>query len=309
MVKNYLCFFLVFGCLFQTAAQNQSPQRYKDLVFKSVDVTANQSYRSADMQKAKDRDYRMDIYQPKNDKLLNRPLVIWIHGGGFKFGNKKTRGTPLWSRTFARRGYVCIAMNYRRSKGNPLGNFKEMLNSCYNAMEDLDHLIEWSKKNAKKLGIDTSKIIVAGNSAGAMIAMQSAYSSSRDMAGIAKRDDSLKASDLVNRNNIKGVINFWGALFDSTWMKNANIPVVSVHGTFDRVVPFDHLIIPVYGSAVIHRQAEVFMIPNQLKVYEGLAHELQRPFHPIFYSKKAKNRWLAAGQFAADFIFWNVLKR
>jgi poly(3-hydroxybutyrate) depolymerase len=278
------------------------------MIFKSVSITPNQSYRSAGMQKAKSRDYLIDIYQPKNDSKTGRSLIIWIHGGGFKFGHKRTRGTPIWSKTFARRGYVCIAMNYRRSKRNPLGNFREMLSSCYNAMDDLNHLVAWSKQHAKKLGIDTNRIILAGNSAGGMIALQSAYSSLNNMAILAKRSDSLTASKIVNQNNAAAVINFWGAVFDSTWLKNENVPIVSAHGTLDRVVPFDHLIVPVYGSAVIHRQAGLFKIPNSLKAYQGYTHELQLPFHPIFYSKKAKNRWLEAGQFAADFLFEKVIK-
>lgn len=278
------------------------------MIFKSVSITANQSYRSAGMPKAKSRDYLIDIYQPKNDSRTGRPLIIWIHGGGFKFGHKRTRGTPIWSKTFARRGYVCIAMNYRRSKRNPLGNFREMLSSCYNAMDDLNHLVAWSKQNAGKLGIDTNRIILAGNSAGGMIALQSAYSSLNNMAVLAKRSDSLTASRIVNQNNAAAVINFWGAVFDSTWLKNARVPIVSAHGTLDRVVPFDHLIVPVYGSAVVHRQAALFDIPNSLKAYQGYTHELQLPFHPIFYSKKAKNRWLEAGQFAADFLYEKVIK-
>jgi poly(3-hydroxybutyrate) depolymerase len=308
MMKKYFLLILFFTGFTRIAGQDLSRVRYRDMIFKSVSITANQSYRSAGMPKAKSRDYLIDIYQPKNDTRTGRPLIIWIHGGGFKFGHKRTRGTPIWSKTFARRGYVCIAMNYRRSKGNPLGNFREMLGSCYNAMDDLNHLVAWSKKNAKKLGIDTSRIILAGNSAGGMIALQSAYSSLNNMAILAKRSDSLTASKTVNQNNAVAVINFWGAVFDSTWLKNADVPIVSAHGTLDRVVPFDHLIVPVYGSAVVHRQAGVFKIPNSLKAYQGYTHELQRPFHPIFYSKKAKNRWLEAGQFAADFLFDKVIK-
>ena len=100
-----------------------------------------------------------------------------MHGGGFKFGSKKARSTRIWSKNFAHKGYLCAAINYRLSKKNPLRNFKALVKGCYEAIEDLEQAIVFFKKNNALYRIDTNCIILAGNSAGAMIALQSIYSS------------------------------------------------------------------------------------------------------------------------------------
>src|ERR1700753_1028755 len=83
-----------------------SQTRYKDLVFQEYTLQKNERY-------GEKRSQRFDLYQPANDPTANRPLIIWMHGGGFKFGSKKATGIRLWCKSFARRGYVCAAINYQ----------------------------------------------------------------------------------------------------------------------------------------------------------------------------------------------------
>jgi dipeptidyl aminopeptidase/acylaminoacyl peptidase len=85
-------------------------------------------------------------------------------------------------------------------------------------------------------------------------------------------------------------------------LQHAKVPVVCVHGSKDRVVPYDHKG-PLYGSLAIQQRADSLHIPNRLKTYEGYGHELQKHFNPIFAGRKTKQRWLEAGQFAADFLY------
>ena len=75
--------------------------------------------------KRKKKAYLFDLFQPfKDDKEpLKRPLIIWMHGGGFKYGSKSAKNIQLWCKTFAQRGYVCVALNYRLSKKNTIFNF------------------------------------------------------------------------------------------------------------------------------------------------------------------------------------------
>jgi acetyl esterase/lipase len=56
---------------------------------------------------------RLDIYMPENDRLLERRLIVWFHGGGFQSGNDKTqRYIVSLCQAFAKKGYVCIAPDY-----------------------------------------------------------------------------------------------------------------------------------------------------------------------------------------------------
>jgi len=285
-------------------SQAIKPVKYKDFVFSEITVQENISYATAAKPGIKKKHYLFDIYEPGVDSTQKRPLIIWLHGGGFVLGSKKAKGIQLWSESFAKRGYVCVALNYRLSKKLPIFNFTELKRSCYDAVQDVEEAVQWFKKNQAKFRLDTNRIILAGNSAGGMISLQAVFSSHSELARSAQLPDANLASTSHNPANIAAVINFWGGLFTIDWLKNTRIPIVSVHGSEDGTVPFDHKDTSLYGSNAIHIKADALQIPNRLKVYEGYSHELQKHFNPLFsVSAKATQRWLEAGQFAADFLY------
>jgi acetyl esterase/lipase len=302
MVRHLVLFLLLLNLFFTSFSQQPSPARFRDLVFKNVLVQKNILYRSTISKDIKHKYYRLDFYEPAADSILNRPIIIWMHGGGFKFGTKTTRGTPIWSKTFAQRGYVCAAINYRLSKKRPLARFPDLAEGCYDAIEDLRAALQFLKNNYRQYRIDTNRIVLAGNSAGSMIALQACYSNTSALLKLISHTDSTTIYPLHNPIKIAAIINFWGALFDINWLENSDVPVVSVHGSKDRVVPFAGNG-PLFGTAAIHKRADLLHITNDLKIYAGYGHELQKHFIPFFAGSKVKRRWLEAGQFAADFLY------
>src|ERR1700761_7343716 len=199
--------------------------RYKDSVFTDFVKTENMSYDPDDSLK-KDKAHLFDLYQPKDDHASERPLIIWMHGGGFKFGSKEAKGIQLWCKTFARRGYVCAAINYSLSKKYPIFNFDEMKRSCYYAVQDAKSAMVYFKKHYKEYNIDPDKIILAGNSAGGMIALQAAYSTNDELAVFAGISSTTPGKNELPK--IAGVVNLWGGIFDLDWLKNAKVPVVNI---------------------------------------------------------------------------------
>ncbi len=287
----------------------QSTRRYKDLVFRDVTIGYDLSYNPLVDAKEK-KSYLFDLYQPAGDQQQRRPLIIWMHGGGFKYGSKSAKGIQLWCKTFAQRGYVCAGINYRLSKQNPVFHFDELLASSYYAVQDIKTAVDYFKKHAVQYGIDPDKIILAGNSAGGMIALQAAYSSNEELAKLAKLPaDSAAVNKPHDRVKVAAIINFWGAIYDLNWLKNAHVPVVSALGSNDPIVPPAHKNTPLFGGKDIHQRADSLGIPNDLKVFEGYSHELQKHFNPFFAGGKAtQGRWLEAGQFAADFLYRAIIK-
>lgn len=286
------------------SAQPAAPVKYKDFVFKEVTVKQHLQYKTIVPPGSKKKYYQFDFYEPAGDSTALRPLIIWLHGGGFKFGKKTSAGTPVWSRTFARRGYVCAAVNYRLSKKHPLKNFADLVEGCANAIADVQDAVDFFKTHCRQLGIDSNRIVLAGNSAGGMIALQAVYSSPREMAQLVHSGDTAMPPGYRHHpQQIAAVVNCWGALFDSSWLKNNRVPIVSVHGRKDRVVPCDHQNPSLYGSLAIHRMADLLGIPNHLKIFEGYGHELQKHFNPLFAGSGAKKRWLQAGDFIAAFLY------
>ena len=308
MFKHQFILALFLATTFGAAAQIKKPVRYKDFVFDNVSKTTDISYSPGDDKEHK-KSHLFDLYQPEGDKSLSRPLIIWMHGGGFKFGSKDAAGIKLWSETFAKRGYVCVGLNYTLSKHYPFLHFDELLRSTYYAVQDARTAVAYFKKNAKRYNIDPDKIILGGNSAGGMIALQAAYSSNAELATMAALPDSIPGTKLTAIPKVAGVISYWGGIFNLEWLKNAHVPIVCVHGSKDGIVPLTHKEAPLYGSLSIHEKADDLKIPNDLKVFEGYSHELQKHFNPVFgVGKATKARWLEAGQFTADFLYAHVIR-
>ncbi len=305
MTKYYSVFLLLQLFFYNALAQEiKKPVKCKDFVFEEVKLRKDLLYKTNLPVGVKQKYYSFDFYEAAKDSSAYRPLIIWLHGGGFKFGKKTSGGLPIWGKSFAQRGYVCASINYRLSKKHPLKNFTDLVAACADAVADANDAIQYFKLHYKEYRIDTSKIILGGNSAGGMIALQAIYSSSAEMSALAHNGDSTNTvSKMHNPRQIVAVINYWGALFNLNWLNNANIPIVSVHGKKDRVVPADNNKTGMYGSIAIHRAADSLQIPNAIKVYDNYAHELQRHFNPLFAGSSAKKRWREAGQFTADFLY------
>ncbi len=93
----------------------------------------------------------LDLYLPV-DKADKRPLIVWIHGGGWKNGSKE-RMPMDW---LLQKGYAIASINYRLSDE---AKFPAQSHDCKGA-------VRWLRANAGKFGYDASKIGIAGSSAG-----------------------------------------------------------------------------------------------------------------------------------------------
>lgn len=286
-------------------------KRYKDMLFNEVMVDKDISY-SEGLVNGKAKSHVADIYQASSDLTDKRPLIIWMHGGGFKFGSKDAKNIEMWCRTFAQRGYVCASINYTLSKKDPLFHFGELQKSTYYAVQDCKMAINFFRNNAAKYRIDPNMIILAGNSAGGIIALQTAYASNTELS--QKVDLKFKETQIgdnmgmTERPKIAGVINFWGGIFDLGWLRNARVPIAGAYGTEDPIIAPDNRDGVLFGALAINREATALGIPNAVKFYQGYSHELQKHFNPIFSGGDGtEDRWLDAGQFAADFLYDKVL--
>ena len=100
------------------------------------------------------KDLRLRIYEPIN-RNNNRPGIYWMHGGGFIFGVPEQ--DEAQSIRFAKEvGAVVVAVDYRLAPEYP---YPAALNDSYAGLV-------WFAENANELGVDKSRIAVAGASAG-----------------------------------------------------------------------------------------------------------------------------------------------
>lgn len=104
------------------------------------------------------RELHADIFTPFDQKNKKYPAVLLIHGGGWRAGNKSLN-TPM-ARALANRGFVVISAEYRLS-----------LEAKYPAaIHDLNSLLKWMRAHANEYSIDTTRIAIAGSSAGGQLA-------------------------------------------------------------------------------------------------------------------------------------------
>lgn len=304
-MRLYIAAFFSFFLSIVSHAQNMLTARYRDAVFTETVIQKDLSYATTAHPGVKDKYFLFDLYEPKADESTKRPLIIWMHGGGFTFGSKKAAGIQLWCESFALRGYICAGLNYPLAKSSTLYKFSELKKAAFKAVQSIQEAVAYFKKNAEQYRIDTNRIILAGNSAGAIIALHAAYTSPSQLAQYVELPGDLLSSR-INPAGIAAVVNFWGGLFNVDWLQNARVPIFSAYGSKDKVVAPDHKTgdTAMFGSAAIHQKAATYKIPNQVKMYEGYAHELQKHFNPIFpVGKGTKERWLDTGQAAADFLY------
>ena len=101
-------YFLVLGFLATTLAIAQCNGRYQTEIFNSVNtITVNYSdvYTNSF--------HEMDIYMPDGDTEINRPVILYMHGGSFYGGTKTMTDCIDFCTSMAKRGYVTASLNYR----------------------------------------------------------------------------------------------------------------------------------------------------------------------------------------------------
>jgi acetyl esterase/lipase len=185
------------------------------------------------------RPLRLDLYRPR-DISRSRPLVVYIHGGGWQSGHTRHAGAfanwPAVLAALAARGYVVASIEYRLSGEAAFPA----------AIDDVRAAIRWLRAQAKNQGIDGSRVLVWGGSAGGQLAALAAMQCE------------------VKSDCVQGLIAWYG-IFDFTllgegsgadspaarylgstvpsaaspaaFVDPSDPPVLLVHGVEDRTVP------------------------------------------------------------------------
>lgn len=106
----------------------------------------------------------VDVYRPEAAREGHAfggppwPVVFYVHGGGFRFMSKDTH--VVMALGFARRGCVVVVPNYRLAPRHPYPA----------AAADVCRAFVWMTRQASAIGADLSRLVLAGESAGANLA-------------------------------------------------------------------------------------------------------------------------------------------
>ena len=145
------------------------------------------------------RKEKLDLYFPSGDFRSNRPVVVFIHGGGFTGGDKAEYRSASVSADLCRAGYVVVSCNYVLGPKDKPGVWPQNIADCRNA-------VRWVRAHAKELGVNPDKIAVAGGSAGGYLALMVGLSDDKTGPG---GDPSAKHSAKVSAViDMYGVVSF-----------------------------------------------------------------------------------------------------
>ena len=107
-------------------------------------------------------DLHADVYRPRIAASPS-PVLLFVHGGAWDHGNEDS--FRAWGVHYAQRGYVCVAATYRLS----------VVAAYPAALDDVREALRWVQSRAGEWGADPARVAVIGQSAGAHLALLSAY--------------------------------------------------------------------------------------------------------------------------------------
>jgi len=172
---------------------------------------------------------------------IAKPTIIHAFGGGFLAGTRSDNYFRGWIDLLNREGYNVVTFDYRLGmKGYKVGKglsgtFKASKQFEYSqqiGVEDLFSAISYLAEHPE-LGIDTSNLVVAGSSAGAIITLAAV----REIANGT-------AEGLPEGFQFKGAMSFAGGVISAKGtpkFQSAPCPVLLMHGTADKAVVYNKL--------------------------------------------------------------------
>lgn len=234
-------------------------------------VTANITYLVANNYEDK-----LDIYH-RRDATTPQPTVIFIHGGGWVGGSKENSQMSLMP--WLEMGWTVVNVEYRLGR----------ISLAPAAVEDCLCALRWVAAHAKDYHIDTSRLVVTGESAGGHLALTTGMIS--ESAGLDRECPGVplpKVAAIVNWYGITDVVDLLdGAnqksyavawlgsmpnreeiarrLSPLTYVRSGLPPILTIHGDADPTVPYTH-------ALRLKEALSKADVPNQLLTIPGGHH-------------------------------------
>jgi acetyl esterase/lipase len=171
------------------------------LCTRGIAVQTNQWRIQHDIEYARvgEHSLKLDLYIPEGK--LRAPLIVWVHGGAWRSGSKKSM--PLSK--LVENGYPIASVDYRLSTQ---AKFPAQIH-------DIKAAIRFVRGHGKQWGVETKKIVVAGDSAGGHLAA---------LVGVSSGNSELEGeigTDRSQSSDVQGIISFYGAANLTTILKQS----------------------------------------------------------------------------------------
>jgi len=188
----------------------------------------------------------VDVLHPR-DAGEPLPVVIWVHGGGWRRGSRRAAMERLF--TFVQAGFVAIPMDYRLTDV-----------AIYPAqLDDVRTVVRWVGRDAEWLQVDPQRITLFGGSSGGHLALLAGLTGTENVVAVIAVS---APTDLLSMDDyppgVEGLIehssaeSFEGLLLGGAPLEQRELalraspithvhagapPVLLIHGDADRIVP------------------------------------------------------------------------
>jgi acetyl esterase/lipase len=215
-------------------------------------------------------DLGLDLALPERPEK-DRPLVVFIHGGGWAAGNRQSYAGTI--REMAARGFAAATVTYRFAPKHPWPA----------QLDDVRAAVRFLRTNAARYGIDPWRIAASGMSAGGHLSLMlgllpdGAQGEDTRVQAVVNYFGPTDMREDVFSDFVDGLlVNLAAGPRDSraavyrefspiTYISAGDAPVITLHGTLDELVPIGQ-------ATALHAALDAAHIPNRADVLEGRGH-------------------------------------
>ena len=230
-------------------------------------------------------DLYLDIWEPTPGTDIlpdgsHKPTILYVFGGGFITGRRNDPFCFPWFKVLNDNGYRVISVDYRLGlKGVEmrfdLAHLVDAAKKAQHAVdigvEDVFSAVRFLAEHRQELGLDMSRIVISGSSAGAMISLSSEWE-------VCTPD--VRNAILPEGFRFAGVMSFAGAIVTDRGKPSyatPPCPQLMFHGTADGAVQYDKQAFGkrgMYGSSALAEILSQAGYAYQIYRYKNHSHDM-----------------------------------
>lgn len=230
--------------------KSSSSMSYKDVVYKNTNGVS----------------LTLDIYGPIKQIYKSSPVLLYVHGGSFAYGDKNIPDalSPILD-TFREQGYTIISTSYELMKN------KESFNK---QISDVKDTIRWIYKNNSAYNLDPNEIGVIGISSGAYLSLMAGYSDDGDFISdleLSKFSSKVKyLIDFAGPTDLS-LLNTKGLNYDLSKIFSS---IKNKENIIQKYNPIDYVNPKIPNTLIIHSNSDA-MVPyeSSTKLYDKCIQE------------------------------------
>lgn len=184
---------------------------------------------------------KMHVFEPEGHLASDKsPAIVFFFGGGWSGGDPKQFFQQ--ARYFADQGMVTMSADYRVKSRNKTTPFE--------SVKDAKSAVRWIRQNSTELGIDASKIVASGGSAGGHVAACTGVINDAEEEGEDTAVSSVPNAMILFNPVLDTTAKGYGlskvgearqtAISPCHHVRAGIPPTLVLHGTADSTVPFEN---------------------------------------------------------------------